>query len=158
MPVIHRIGYVPGVYDLFHVGHLNLLRQARQHCEVLVAGVVSDELVRERKGFTPVVPEHERLDIVASLDLVDQAVLEAVPSKAELWESIRFDAIFKGDDWQGTPAGNALEALFAPLGVEIVYLPYTVHTSSTALRRALDLLDRSAAPSTTQQPIAQVTP
>ena len=97
MPVIHRIGYVPGVYDLFHVGHLNLLRQARRHCEYLVAGVVSDELVRERKGFTPVVPEHERLDIVSSLNLVDEGILEAVPSKTEVWEQVHFDAIFKGE-------------------------------------------------------------
>jgi len=158
MSVMHRVGYVPGVYDLFHVGHLNLLRQARQHCEILVAGVVSDEIVRERKGFTPVVPEHERLEIVSALELVDQVILEAVQSKTEVWESIRFDAIFKGDDWQGTPAGDALEAAFAPLGVAIVYLPYTLHTSSTALRRALDILDRSAVPSANQQPIAQVTP
>ncbi|WP_144629134.1 adenylyltransferase/cytidyltransferase family protein [Arthrobacter woluwensis] len=158
MPVIHRIGYVPGVYDLFHVGHLNLLRQARRHCEYLVAGVVSDDLVRERKGFTPVVPEHERLDIVSSLNLVDKGILEAVPSKTEVWEQVHFDAIFKGDDWQGTPAGDALEQLFEPLGVEIVYLPYTLHTSSTVLRRALDLLDRSAAPAPAQLPMGQVTP
>lgn len=158
MPLVHRIGYVPGVYDLFHVGHLNLLRQARRQCEILVAGVVSDELVRERKGFTPVVPEHERLDIVSSLTLVDQGILEAVPSKTEVWEQIHFDVIFKGDDWQGTAAGDALEQLFEPLGVEIVYLPYTLHTSSTTLRRALDHLDRSTVPALTLPPSNPVTP
>ena len=139
MPVIHRIGYVPGVYDLFHVGHLNLLRQARRHCEYLVAGVVSDDLVRERKGFTPVVPEHERLDIVSSLNFVDKGILEAVPSKTEVWEQVHFDAIFKGDDWQGTPAGDALEQLFEPLGVEIVYLPYTLHTSRALRSTVLEV-------------------
>ena len=94
------------------------------------------------KGRPPVVPEGERLEIVRSISFVSDVHLEVVPSKVETWETLRFDRIFKGDDWRGTPKGDRLEADFAPLGVEVVYFPYTVTTSSTILRRALDLLER----------------
>jgi glycerol-3-phosphate cytidylyltransferase len=132
-----RVGYAPGVYDLFHVGHLNVLRNAHQFCDYLVAGVVTDELAERAKGASPVVPLDERLDIVGSIRYVDQAVVEDVPHKLEMWERLRFDVIIKGDDWKGTPRGNRLETDFAPLGVTVAYVPYTVRTSSTMLRQAL---------------------
>jgi glycerol-3-phosphate cytidylyltransferase len=132
-----RVGYAPGVYDLFHVGHLNLLRHARGQCDHLVAGVLTDEMAARAKGAVPVVPLAERLDIVRSIRFVDDAVAEDLPSKLEMWEQVRFDVIIKGDDWQGTPKGERLEADFRPLGVEVAYVPYTVRTSSTLLRRAL---------------------
>jgi glycerol-3-phosphate cytidylyltransferase len=135
-----RIGYAPGVYDLFHIGHLNLLARARERCEHLVAGVVSDELAASAKGRLPVVPLDERLEIVRSIRHVDEAVAEVLPEKLDTWRQVRFDVIFKGDDWQGTPKGDKLERDFASVGVEVVYLPYTVHTSSTMLRQALDQL------------------
>jgi glycerol-3-phosphate cytidylyltransferase len=135
-----RIGYAPGVYDLFHVGHLNLLTRAREHCDHLVAGVVSDELAAGVKGRAPVVPLEERLEIVRNIRCVDEAVAEVLPEKLDTWREVRFDVIFKGDDWKGTPKGDKLERDFASVGVEVVYLPYTVHTSSTVLRRALDAL------------------
>ncbi|MFW6690055.1 adenylyltransferase/cytidyltransferase family protein [Streptomyces sp. MAR4 CNX-425] len=137
----HTVGYAPGVYDLFHVGHLNILRHARSRCDYLVAGVVSDEMARLAKGRAPVVPLVERLEIVRSIRHVDAAFVETVPDKLETWEQVRFDVIFKGDDWRGTPKGDKLEADFRSVGVEVVYFPYTVHTSSTQLRRALDALD-----------------
>ncbi len=135
-----RIGYAPGVYDLFHVGHLNILSRARSLCDHLVAGVVSDELAQQVKGRAPVIPLAERLEIVRSVRHVDEAVAEVLPRKLDTWRQVGFDVIFKGDDWKGTAKGEALERDFAGVGVEVVYLPYTVHTSSTILRKALDLL------------------
>ena len=132
-----RVGYAPGVYDLFHVGHLNILRHARSRCDHLIAGVVSDEMALMAKGRRPVVPLAERLEIVRSIRFVDEAVAETVPSKLDTWRQTPFDILFKGDDWRGTDKGNRLEADFATVGVEVVYFPYTVHTSSTLLRQVL---------------------
>jgi len=131
------IGYAPGAYDLFHVGHLNVLRQAREHCDVLVAGVVSDEMCELTKGVRPFVPLEERLEIVRSIGIVDQVHAEVTPDKMDAWLDVRFHRIFKGDDWRGTPKGVALETRLGAVGVEVVYFPYTVHTSSTMLRRAV---------------------
>ncbi|ROS22982.1 adenylyltransferase/cytidyltransferase family protein [Cellulomonas sp. PhB150] len=136
-----RVGYAGGAFDLFHIGHLNILRQARQHCDHLVAGVVSDEVLEITKGRRPVVPLAERMEILEHIAIVDQVHAEVVVDKLETWEAVRFDVFFKGDDWRGTPKGLDLERRFAAVGVEVVYFPYTVHTSSTALRRALALLD-----------------
>jgi glycerol-3-phosphate cytidylyltransferase len=133
-----KIGYAPGAYDMFHVGHLNILRQAKQHCDHLIAGVVSDEMCELTKGKRPVVPLAERMEIVSHISFVDEVFAEVVPDKVETWRTVRFDVLFKGDDWRGTPKGIKLERDFAALGVEIVYFPYTIHTSSTLLRRALD--------------------
>ena len=135
MPAV--IGYAPGVYDLFHVGHLNALRFAREHCDVLVAGVVSDEVCEATKGIRPFVPLEERLDIVASLRIVDRVHAELTGDKLDAWAEVRFHRLFKGDDWRGTAKGDALEATLAPVGVEVTYFPYTLHTSSTHLRRQI---------------------
>jgi glycerol-3-phosphate cytidylyltransferase len=131
------IGYAPGAYDLFHIGHLNILRHAAAHCDHLVAGVVSDEMLLLTKGRGPVVPLAERMEIVRNLRCVDSVHAEVVPDKIDTWREVGFDVIFKGDDWRGTPKGDRLERDFAAVGVEVRYFPYTVHTSSTALRRAL---------------------
>jgi glycerol-3-phosphate cytidylyltransferase len=143
-----RIGYAAGAFDLFHVGHLNILKHAKSQCDYLIAGVVSDEMLKLTKGITPVVPLAERLEIVSHISYVDEAVAEVVPDKLETWKSLRFDVFFKGDDWKGTEKGTRLEREFAKVGVEVVYFPYTVSTSSTALRRALELLE---APSNRKQ-------
>lgn len=132
-----RVAYVPGVFDMFHVGHLNILRNARLVCDRLIAGVVSDERARLAKGKVPIVPEIERLEVVRSIRYVDDAIIEDVAEKLQVWERLRFDLIVKGDDWRGTPKGDKLEADFATVGVQVVYLPYTVHTSSTILRQVL---------------------
>lgn len=139
-----RIGYAAGAYDLFHVGHLNLLRQAKGECDYLVAGVVTDELLVQTKGRAPVIPLAERLEIVRNIRFVDDAIAEHLGSKIDTWRERPFDVLFKGDDWRGTPKGLALERDFAAVGVEVVYFPYTVHTSSTALRRTLELLNSDA--------------
>ena len=136
-----RIGYAPGAYDLFHVGHLNILRHAKSQCDHLVAGVVSDEMCELTKGRRPVIPLAERLEIVSHISYVDQAIAEMVPDKLQTWKTVGFTVLFKGDDWRGTSKGEKLERDFATVGVEIVYFPYTMHTSSSMLRRVLAAID-----------------
>jgi glycerol-3-phosphate cytidylyltransferase len=138
--VTRRIGYAAGAFDLFHIGHLNILRHAKSECDYLIAGVVSDEMLELTKGTAPVVPLHERLEIVRSIAYVDEAVAETVPDKLDMWRELRFDVFFKGDDWRGTEKGLRLEREFAAVGVEVVYFPYTMTTSSTQLRRAIAAL------------------
>ncbi len=141
------VGYAPGAYDLFHVGHLNLLKHAKSMCDFLVAGVVSDEKCERTKGTRPFVPLVERAEIVRHVVFVDDVYEEHVATKLEAWQDVRFDRIFKGDDWRGTPKGIKLEQDFAAVGVEVVYFPYTMHTSSSMLRRALSgaISDEAAA-------------
>ncbi|MGB3411277.1 MAG: adenylyltransferase/cytidyltransferase family protein [Microthrixaceae bacterium] len=133
-----KVGYAPGVFDLFHIGHLNVLRNSRQFCDYLIAGVVSDDVAARTKGLRPIVPVEERLEIVSGIRYVDEAVVEDVPHKLVMWERLRFDVIIKGDDWKGTDKGDKLESDFAEVGVEVAYLPYTKRTSSTMLRRILE--------------------
>jgi glycerol-3-phosphate cytidylyltransferase len=135
------VGYAPGAYDLFHIGHLNILKHAAENCDVLVAGVVSDEMLLRAKGRAPVIPLAERMEIVRNLRMVDQVHAEVVPDKLDTWREVGFDVIFKGDDWRGTPKGDKLERDFAAVGVQVRYFPYTVHTSSTMLRKALAAID-----------------
>jgi glycerol-3-phosphate cytidylyltransferase len=135
--VASRIGYAAGAFDLFHVGHLNILKRAKAQCDFLIAGVVSDEMLELSKGRRPVIPLAERLEIVGSIGCVDQAFAETLPNKLDTWRELRFDIFFKGDDWRGTRKGLELEREFAAVGVEVVYFPYTIDTSSTLLRQAL---------------------
>jgi glycerol-3-phosphate cytidylyltransferase len=135
------VGYAPGAYDLFHIGHLNILKHAAEHCDRLIAGVVSDEMLLRSKGRMPVIPLAERLEIVRSLRFVDDVHAEVVPDKIDTWRDVRFDVIFKGDDWRGPAKGDKLERDFAAVGVQVQYFPYTVHTSSTILRKALAAID-----------------
>lgn len=131
------VGYAPGVYDLFHVGHLNILRQARKQCDWLVAGVVSDEMCELAKGQKPFVPFHERTEIVRHIRYVNEVHAEMTPDKLDAWHAVRFNVIFKGDDWRDTPKGRRLEEQLATVGAVVCYFPYTATTSSTMLRRAL---------------------
>lgn len=134
---LYPVGYASGVFDMFHIGHLNLLRRAKQHCVRLIVGVGSDEYVEDLKGRRPVIPLDERLEIVSALSIVDEVIIDRSEDKALAWQKRQFDAIFKGDDWRGMPKGIRLEAAMAPLGVAVVYFPYTAHTSSTMLRSFL---------------------
>lgn len=131
------VGYIPGVYDMFHVGHLNILRNARAHCDYLIAGVVSDERAEAVKGRRPVIPLDERLEIVNSVGLVDEVVVDDSHDKSEMLQKVRFDVLFKGDDWRDTPKGDQLEASMAAVGVRVHYFPYTKTTSSTMLRQRI---------------------
>lgn len=135
MPVV---GYAPGAFDMFHIGHLNILRRAREHCDHLIAGVVTDEVVAGVKGRPPVVPHAERLEVVSAIDLVDEVITDRSSDKFELWRQLRYDILFKGDDWLGTERAQRLERLLGEVGARVHYFPYTASTSSTGLRRLLD--------------------
>ena len=131
------VGYAPGGYDLFHIGHLNLLARAWRACDFLVAGVVTDEVLRLAKDDAPVVPLAERLAVVDAVAYVDQAVVDSSPDKLVAWSRVKFDVLFKGDDWKGTPRGDRLERDLGLVGARVVYFPYTPTTSSTRLRARL---------------------
>lgn len=131
------IGYTTGVYDMFHIGHLNVLRNARQQCDYLIVGVSTDELVAQDKFKIPVIPFDERCEIVKSIRYVDRVVPQPDKNKLGAWHKYHFDRMFVGSDWQGTPQWAQYERQFAPLGVEIVYLPHTGGISSTRLRSVL---------------------
>ncbi len=131
------VGYVPGAWDMFHIGHLNILRRAREHCDFLIAGVVLDDVLEQAKGRLPVVPHAERMEIVGAMECVDEVVPDVSSDKVVMWERLHFDVLFKGDDWKGTPKGDRLEAGLGARGVRVVYFPYTVHTSSTLLRQLI---------------------
>jgi glycerol-3-phosphate cytidylyltransferase len=133
-----RTGYVPGGWDMFHIGHLRILERARAQCDRLVVGVVTDEALVQAKGKPPMVPFAQRAAVVAAVGLVDEVVADVSSNKLLAWERVGFDVLFKGDDWRGTPKGDRLEAEMATVGVELRYFPYTPHTSSTALRSVLD--------------------
>ncbi len=131
------VGYVPGAWDLFHIGHLNILLRAREQCDRLIVGVVTDEALAVAKGRLPIVSLAERTEMVSHLDLVDEVVTDFSSNKLEVWERVRFDVLFKGDDWRGTAKGDKLEADMTSVGVTVCYFPYTVHTSSSLLRAML---------------------
>jgi glycerol-3-phosphate cytidylyltransferase len=139
-----RIGYVPGAFDLFHIGHLNILRQAKENCDYLIAGVAADDVLTQHKGVTPVIPLLERLEIVRNVRYVNMAHAAMTNDKIEIWKELRFNVLFKGDDWRGTEKGDRLERDFAGVGVDVIYFPYTPATSSSTLRRTLQNLDAMA--------------
>jgi len=131
------VGYVPGGWDMFHIGHLNILKRARENCDWLVAGVVTDEALFAMKKKWPIIPFHERLEIVGAVGIVDEAVVDHSINKLEVWEQVHFDVLFKGDDWRGTAKGARLEQDLATVGARVHYFPYTLSTSSSELRRVL---------------------
>lgn len=140
------VGYVPGGFDLFHIGHLNILRAAAQRCDILVAGVATDESLFQMKNRRPVIPLVERMAIVQAIECVDRAVPDYSIDKRVAFDQVHFDVLFKGDDWQGTAKGAHLESQMAQVGARVEYFPYTSWTSSTALRKYLttDTLAASA--------------
>ena len=133
------IGYTSGVYDLFHIGHLNLLRNAKGMCDKLIVGVTTDELV-SYKNKKAVIPHNERMEIVRAIRYVDAVIPQEDMDKFKMWEKLKFDVIFVGDDWFNTPKWQEIEAKFKEVGVRIVYFPYTKGTSSTLLNETLKKL------------------
>ena len=130
------IGYTSGVYDLFHVGHLNLLRNAKGMCDKLIVGVSTDELVKY-KNKKAVIPHAERMEIVRALRYVDSVIAQENMNKFEMWEKLKFDVLFVGDDWYKTEKWEQIEAQLKNVGVRVVYFPYTKGTSSTLLNNIL---------------------
>ena len=132
----YKIGYTTGVYDLFHIGHLNLLKKAKEWCDYLIVGVTVDELVAY-KHKRAVIPFDERIEIVRAIKYVDQAVPQVSMDKMAAWNQLHFDVMFVGDDWKGTQKWDDYEKQFHEVGVDIVYFPYTKGTSSTLLNETL---------------------
>lgn len=132
------VGYTTGVFDMFHIGHLNILRRAKEQCDFLIVGVSTDELVQHDKNKTPIIPFDERCKIVEAIKYVDKVVPQYDKNKFGAWEKYKFHKMFVGSDWQGSVAWNQFEAQFKPLGVEIVYLSHTDGISSSILREKLD--------------------
>jgi glycerol-3-phosphate cytidylyltransferase len=135
------IGYTTGVFDLFHIGHLNILKNAKSQCDHLVVGITTDELSLSRKNKKPIIPFEERIEIVKSIVYVDEVRAQHHMDKMAAWEEVKFHKMFVGDDWKGSPSWLDAEKMFKEVGVEIVYFPYTSHTSSTHLRSVLQQLD-----------------
>lgn len=133
------VGYTCGVYDLFHIGHLNLLKNAKGLCDKLIVGVTVDKLV-EYKHKRAVIPFAERLEIVRNIKCVDAAIPQEDLDKFKAWEKLHFDVLFVGDDWYEHPKWKELEAKFSEVGVRVVYFPYTKGTSSTILNETLKKL------------------
>ena len=132
-----KIGYTTGVFDMFHIGHLNILRRAKEQCEVLIVGVSTDELTMEYKHKKPMIPYEERKAIVEAIRYVDQVVPQTSMDKLEAWSQLHFDVIFHGDDWKGTSMYNEIEEKLSEVGCDLVFLPHTQGTSSTLLSQAL---------------------
>ncbi|WP_334055959.1 adenylyltransferase/cytidyltransferase family protein [Polaribacter sp. P097] len=130
------IGYTSGVYDLFHVGHLNLLKNAKGLCDHLIVGVTSDELVAY-KNKKAVINHSERMEIIRSIKYVDAVVPQNDMDKFKMWERLKFDIMFVGDDWFKSEKWKKLDKQFKDVGVKIVYFPYTEGTSSTLINQTL---------------------
>ncbi len=135
----YKVGYTQGVYDMFHIGHLNLLNNARNLCEHLIVGVNSDELVTQYKHKLPVIPEEERRLIVANIKAVDACEIVDTLDKVENYKRFHYDAVFIGDDWKGNARWTQTEKDLAPYGVDVVYLPHTKGVCSTELRKVEDM-------------------
>ncbi len=119
---------------MFHIGHLNILRRAKEQCEHLIVGVSTDEVVNSYKHHLPVIPYEDRAAIVKAIRYVDEVVPQESMDKFEAWQNLKFDVMFHGDEWKGTDLYNEYERKFAAVGVKIVYLPHTDGISSTMLR------------------------
>ena len=138
----YKVGYTQGVFDMFHIGHLNLLNHAKEYCEYLIVGVNSDKLVCSYKNKTPVIPQEERAEIVRNIKAVDECVIADTLDKAIILEQRHFDAIFIGDDWKGNKRWEETKEALARKGVDVVFLPHTDGISSTQLTGVIkDLLD-----------------
>lgn len=130
------IGYTTGVYDLFHIGHLNLLKNAKGLCDKLIVGVTVDELV-QYKNKRAVIPFEERIEIVRSIKYVDAAIPQEDIDKFAAWEKLKFDILFVGDDWYQSERWREMESKFQSVGVKVIYFPYTKGTSSTLINQTL---------------------
>ena len=130
----YKLGYTQGTYDMFHIGHLNLLRNARAHCEKLIVGINSDALVMQYKNKKPVIDESDRVAIVRELRCVDDVIICETLKKTEIWEKIHFNAVFIGDDWKGNPRWIETEKELAKYNAKVVFIPYTQGISSSIVR------------------------
>ena len=131
------IGYTTGVFDLFHVGHLNILKKAKENCDYLIVGVSTDELVYKYKKKYPVIPFDERIQIIEAIKYVDEVVPQISMDKFEAWKALKYNVLFHGDDWKGTDLYNEFQKKLGEAGVKVVFFPYTNGTSSTVIKELL---------------------
>ena len=134
MKVKYKIGYTQGTFDMFHIGHLNLLENAKKQCETLIVGVNSDELVRQYKKKTPVIPQNQRLRIVQAIRFVDCAFITTTLDKNEVCKENSVNAVFIGDDWKGNDRWLSTEKELNSMGIDLIFLKHTDGISSTSLR------------------------
>lgn len=130
----YKVGYTQGVFDMFHIGHLNLINNAKMYCEILIVGVNSDRLVQEYKSKIPVINELERRQIIGELKSVNKAVIVDTLDKEEILREISFDAVFIGDDWKDSERWQETKKKLALRGVDVIFLPHTPNISSTMLK------------------------
>lgn len=130
----YKIGYTQGTFDMFHIGHLNLLKNAKEWCDILIVGVNADKLVEEYKHKTPVINQDERSEILQAIRYVDDVIICETLKKTEMHKWIHFDVIFIGDDWKGNERWIETEKNLKKVGADVVYLSYTKGVSSTMLR------------------------
>lgn len=128
------VGYTTGVFDMFHIGHLNILKRAKQHCDILIVGVTTDELCQAYKNKLPIIPYEERKAIIEAIQYVDKVVPQLNRDKFSAWEEHKFDVMFVGDDWKGSELFEVVEKKLNAVGCRVEYLPYTQGTNSTILR------------------------
>ena len=134
----YKVGYTTGVYDMFHIGHLNLLKRAKEKCEYLIVGVSTDEVVREYKNKTPIIPFSERMAIVEAIRYVDKVVPQETMDKIDAWEKLHFDVVFHGDDWKGSDMYNEIEKKLNEVGCDMCFLPHTSGVSSTDILKQIE--------------------
>jgi len=139
----YKIGYTTGVYDMFHIGHLNLIKRAKQQCDHLIVGVSTDQLVLQSKNKKPVIPFEERFEIIEALKCVDEVVAQINKDKFAAWEKYKFNAMFVGDDWKGNILFQEAEVKLRNVDVDVVYFPYTKNISSTKLKDVITNLEIS---------------
>ncbi len=134
----YKTGLLMGVFDMFHIGHLNLIRRAKEQCEFLRVAVLSDELVKQFKDKYPVIPLDERMEILASVRYVDEVVaIKDDPSRIKEWNRRPFDCFFSGDDYAGNPYWEWERSELRKLGADIQFFPYTQKQSTTKIRNEL---------------------
>ncbi len=131
------IGYTTGVFDMFHIGHLKIIKEAKKQCDFLIVGVSTDDLVIKEKKKKPIIPFEERCEIIKAVKYVDQVVPQEDKNKFAAWERYHFNKVFVGSDWKGADAWNDYETQFNTVDVKIVYFEYTEGISSTILRDRL---------------------
>jgi glycerol-3-phosphate cytidylyltransferase len=131
------VGYTTGVFDLFHIGHLNILKNAKAMCDRLIVGVTTDELLVDYKKKKSVIPYNERCEIVRSIKYVDVVIPQETMDKFEAWERLKFDIMFVGDDWYKTSKWDEIQMKFNEVNVRIIYFPYTKGISSTQIKNEL---------------------
>lgn len=138
----YRIGYTTGVFDLFHIGHLNILKNAKDRCHYLIVGVSTDDVVESYKHKRPIVCFEERIEIVKAIRYADEVVPQTSLDKVDAWEHLHYDALFHGDDWKGSSLYTCMEEKLSERGVDTVYLPHTQGVSSTKLVEILQNMRR----------------